>query len=62
MKSWEDNFREYLRKYCETRNILPEEAIKHKIVQDVRSYYEKQGDTDISAVPTSTWTESGCCK
>lgn len=62
MKSWEDNFREYLRKYCESRNIMPEEAIKHKIVQDVRAYYEKQGDVDMSAVPNSSWTESGCCK
>lgn len=62
MKSWEDNFREYLRKYCKSRNILPEEAIQHKLVQDVKEYYKKQGDTDVLAVPTSTWTESGCCK
>lgn len=54
MKSWEDNFREYLRKYCESRNILPEEAIKHKIVQDMRAYYRKIGDTDMSEIPTST--------
>lgn len=62
MKSWEDNFRAYLRKYCESRNILPEDAIQHKLVQEVRAYYKKLGDTDISAVSTSTWTESGCCK
>lgn len=62
MKTWEDNFREYLRKYCKSRNILPEEAIKHKIVQEMREYYKKNGDIDISSVPTSTWTGSGCCK
>lgn len=62
MKSWGDNFREYLRKYCKSRNVLPEYAIKHKIVQDVRSYYEKQGNVDMSVVPNSGWTESGCCK
>lgn len=62
MKSWEDNFHAYLRKYCESMNVIPEEAIKHKIVQDVKEYYRKQGDTNISEVPTSTWTESGCCK
>lgn len=62
MKSWEDNFREYLRKYCKSRNILPEVAIEHKIVQDMREYYQKLGDTDLSEIPTSTWTESGCCK
>lgn len=62
MKTWEDNFREYLRKYCNSRNIMPEVAIKHKIVRDVQEYYRKMGDTDISEIPTSTWTESGCCK
>ncbi len=62
MKTWEDNFREYLRKYCETRNILTEDAIQHKLVQNVKEYYQKQGDTNLSEIPTSTWTESGCCK
>lgn len=62
MKKWEERFEEYLRKYCNSRNILPEVAIKHKIVQDMKEYYQKLGDTDTSEVPTSTWTESGCCK
>lgn len=62
MKKWEDNFREYLRKYCNLRNILPEDAIKHKIVKETRDYYKKMGDIDISSVPASTWMESGCCK
>ncbi len=31
MKTREDNFREYLRKCCEARNIFPEESIQHKL-------------------------------
>lgn len=62
MKKWEEKFREYLRRYCNSRNVLPEEAVKHKLVQEVREFYEKTGDTNISEIPASTWTESGCCK
>lgn len=62
MKKWEDNFREYLRKYCNLRNVLPEDAIKHKIVQEVRIGYERRGDVDISTIPNSGWAETGCCK
>lgn len=62
MTKWEDRFREYLRKYCEQRDILPEVAIKHKIVQEVKKQYEKAGDIDAFTTPKSGWTESGCCK
>lgn len=62
MTRWEDKFREYLRKYCEQRNVLPEEAIKHKLVQEVKKQYEKTGNIDESAITNSGWTESGCCK
>ena len=62
MKKWEDRFREYLRKYCEQRNILPEEAIKHKLVQEVKNQYEKIGDIENPVMTNSEWMESGCCK
>lgn len=62
MKTWKENFRDYLRRYCNSRNILPEEAIKHKLVQEVREKYEKSGDVVITEVPNSGWTEYGCCK
>lgn len=62
MTKWEDNFRVYLQKYCKSRNVLPEEAIQHKLVQEVRKQYEKTGDVDESAVQKSGWTDSGCCK
>ena len=62
MTRWEDNFRGYLRKYCESRKVLPEEAIKHKLVQEVKKQYEKTGDVDESVIPNSGWTDSGCCK
>lgn len=34
------NFDIYLEKYCKERGISKEEALKHKIVQEVKAYYE----------------------
>lgn len=62
MKTWEENFRDYLRRYCKSRNVLTEEAMQHKLVQEVRKEYEKRGDIIIAEVPNSGWAESGCCK
>lgn len=34
-------YREYLERYSKSRNITPEEAETHKLVQEVKAYYEK---------------------
>lgn len=62
MIAWEDRFREYLKKYCKSRNVLPEEAIKHNLVHEVRKQYEKLGDIDDLSAANSGWTDYGCCK
>ena len=31
----------YIEKYCSKHNISPEEAIKHKLVQEVKKFYEE---------------------
>ena len=36
----EEDFNLYLEKYCKTYGVPREEAIKHKMVQDVKKYYE----------------------
>ena len=33
-------FETYLKKYCESYDVSPEEAEKHKIIQEIKSYYE----------------------
>ena len=33
---------EYLSRYCKKHNVTPEEALQHKIVQEVSKYYEIQ--------------------
>lgn len=62
MTRWEDRFSEYLRRYCKSNDVTQEEAIQHKLVQEVRKQYEKTGDVDDLAIPNSEWTDSGCCK
>lgn len=34
------NFEVYLEKYCKQHNLTSEEAIKFKLVQEVKKYYE----------------------
>ena len=37
-----EEFREYVDKYSRDYNITPEEAIEHKIVQNVEEYYRER--------------------
>lgn len=36
------DFEQYVEKYCKTYRISPEEAKKHKIVQNVKEYYKNR--------------------
>lgn len=36
------DYHEYLVKYCANRHMDAREAEKHKIVQEVKTYYEEQ--------------------
>lgn len=38
----EKDFEMYLEKYCKTYRCTSEEAKKHLLVQEVKSYYEEQ--------------------
>ena len=38
-----DDFKEYLEKYSTKHRITPEEAKQHKLVQEVKKYYEEAG-------------------
>lgn len=40
MQNAETDLEEYLDKYCRKHMITPEEASKHKLIQDVKEYYE----------------------
>lgn len=41
----EVKFNEYVEKYCRTYNLTPEEAKRHRLVQEVKkSYEEEEGD------------------
>lgn len=42
MNEVENKFDIYLEKYCRKHKLTPEEAKKHKIVQDVKAYYDEQ--------------------
>lgn len=46
MSKAETEFEDYVRKYCTKHKISPEEAKKHKLVQDAKTYYfkDKYGD------------------
>lgn len=47
MENAQKDFEDFLQRYCKTYNVNTEEAKKHKLVQDVRSYYfdDKYKDT-----------------
>lgn len=34
------NFEIYLKKYCASRGISAEEAMNHKLIRDIKEYYE----------------------
>lgn len=34
------NFEIYLEKYCEDRGISAEEALTHRLIRDIKEYYE----------------------
>jgi transcription initiation factor TFIIIB Brf1 subunit/transcription initiation factor TFIIB len=36
------NFEQYLARYCSNYNLTREEAIKHKLIQLVKKYYEEE--------------------
>lgn len=36
------DFEEYLEKYCREYGLTPEEAKEHKLVQEVKAYYEER--------------------
>ena len=38
-----DDFKEYLERYCTKHRISTEEAKQHKLVQEVKKYYEEAG-------------------
>lgn len=37
-----EKFEEYVDKYCASRGLTKEEALKHKLVLEVKDYYEKE--------------------
>lgn len=37
-----NHFEDYLERFCSEYEIAPEEAIKLKVVQDVKEYYSKE--------------------
>lgn len=39
-----DRFEAYVERCCKLYEITPEEAKKLKIVQEVKNYYEKEGE------------------
>ena len=39
----QEKYKLYLNKYCTSRKISSEEAVKHKLVQETKKYYEKEG-------------------
>lgn len=41
------NFKRYLEAYCKSKNLSVEDALKHKIVQDIKAYYEAEEKTVI---------------
>lgn len=45
MPEAKDDFEIYLEKYCVKHGITPEEAKKHRMIQDVKAYYEEKGGT-----------------
>ena len=38
-----EDFEEYLERYCTKHRITPEVAKQHKLVQEVKKYYEEAG-------------------
>ena len=42
----EDMYREYITKYCEQYKVSPEEAQKHKIVQEYMDWVNKEYNND----------------
>ena len=34
------NFEIYLEKYCRDRGVTAEEALTHKLIRDIKDYYE----------------------
>ena len=40
-----DDFESYLERYCRHYNITTEEAKQHRLVQEVKKYYEDEGGT-----------------
>ncbi len=38
----DNDFDIYLNKYCTSYHLSPEEAIKHRLVQEVKAYYEEK--------------------
>ena len=38
-----DDFKEYLERYSTKHKVTPEEAKRHKLVQEVKKYYEEAG-------------------
>lgn len=43
-----EDFEAYVERYCKSYGLTPEEAKEHKLVQEVRAYYEELNrETDI---------------
>lgn len=45
------DFEEYVEKYCKQYELTPEEAKEHKLVQEVKSYYEEKEKGVIYETP-----------
>lgn len=46
-----ENFRKYVDKYCRTYHLLVEEALTHKLVQEVAREYEEGQDDERDIIP-----------
>lgn len=48
----QEKYKLYLNKYCTSRKISSEEAVKHKLVQETKKYYEEENDEQINSKGT----------
>lgn len=48
----QEKYNLYLKRYCNNRKISSEEAVKHKLVQETKKYYEEENDEQINSKGT----------
>ena len=41
-KNGKGSFEEYLESYCELRGVTKEEALQHKIILEIKQYYDSE--------------------